>query len=710
MTAPAVARSQARRGASVSVSGLRFVAVLDTACVAQITLQPPAAARLCALDRHSTKSTGERRRKGEFDAMTALQMTFPIMTGHPRAHSIQWRDLVRSLYARFEPVCLRLRAGGWGLAEAGSDGDNPAGPVTRAKRAVLLIDMVESVRLIEQDEAGIIARWLSFVSHVRTGILPELHGRVVKSLGDGMLLDFEDVRSAAAAAFAIQQAIGRGNAGVPAERQIHLRIGLEVSDVIIGADDIHGRGVNLAARLMTLAGPGEIVVSAHARDQLTADLDADIEDLGDCFVRHIEHPIRAYRIGPPGPRPSVKRIMQQEALAPSVAVIPFSARQVPQEHDALGEVLAEEIIRALSRAANLNVISRLSTTTFRNRLATLDEIGALLNADYVLSGSYSTAGEQVRLDAELAETKSGRVVWTERLRDQVSGILAGEPAIVGRAASEVNAAIVRRELERSQSQPLPTLKSYTLLLAAITLMHRLSLADFERARELLQAVIDRGIRHPIPYSRLAHWHVLRVQQGWSADARQDQYMALECAKRALDLDPNFSLALAIDGLVHTHFLKRPDIATERYDLAIAADSNNGLAWLLRGTQFAFMDEGERAVADTERAMMLSPLDPQRWYYTSLAATACVSARRYESALDLAQRSLRENRKHTSTLRVIVLAQWQLGHHERARESARELMKLEPNFSVRHWLERSPAASYNLGKEFATVLRRVGVPD
>src|SRR5262249_44402170 len=151
------------------------------------------------------------------------------------------------------------------------------------------------------------------------------------------------------------------------------------------------------------------------------------------------------------------------------------------------------------------------------------------------------------------------------------GILRGEPDMIGRVVAEASAAIVRRELERSQSQPLPTLKAYTLLLAAIALMHRLSLREFDQARELLQTLIDRGLRHPIPHARLAHWHVLRVQQGWSADARKDQFQSLECTKRALDIDPNFSYALAIDGLVHTHFLKRPDVATERYDLAIAAD-------------------------------------------------------------------------------------------------------------------------------------------
>jgi len=597
-----------------------------------------------------------------------------------------------------------------------SDSESPgeesglARPMVWAKRAVLLIDVVESVRLIEQDETGAVSRWLRFVEHVRNRILPENSGRIVKSLGDGLLIDFADVRAAVAAAFAIQQASNRGNAGVPPERQMHLRMGLEVSDVVIEADDVHGRGVNLAARLMTLANPGEIIISAHARDQLTADLDAEIEDLGDCFVRHLSEPVRAYRVGAPGPRPSIQRVMLQEELAPTIAVVPFAGRGVPQEHEVLGEVLAEEIIRALSRTTDMNVISRLSTTALRSRQVTLDEIGTLLNANYVVSGKYSTDGERVMLDVELAEVKSGRVVWTERLIDSVAGIVRGEPEMIGRIVAEVSAAIIRRELERSQSQPLPTLKAYSLLLAAIALMHRLSLREFEQARELLQTLIDRGLRHAIPYARLAHWHVLRTQQGWSDNAQKDHFQALECAKRALDIDPNLSYALAVDGLVHTHFLKRPDIANERYDLAIAADPNNGLAWLLRGTQFAFMDEGERAVADTQRAISLSPLDPQRWYYDSLAASAHLSARQYDRSLDAAQRSLRANRKHTSTLRVLAIALWQLGRHDDARRIAKELMALEPTLTVNRWLQRSPSAPYSIGRELAGVLKQVGVPE
>ncbi len=563
--------------------------------------------------------------------MTILQMTLPRITSARRAHSIAWRDLVSSFYTRFEPGGLRPRALETGLSDERTDEPGLARPIVWAKRAVLLVDVVESVRLVEQDETGAISRWLDFVEHVKTRILPEWNGRVVKSLGDGMLLDFGDVRSAVAAAFAIQQARHRGNAGLASEKQMHLRMGLEVSDVIVEADDVHGRGVNLAARLLTLAGPGEIVISAHARDELTPNLDADIEDLGDCFVRHLSEPVRAYRVGPPGPRPVVRSAMPQEELAPAIAVVPFAPRQVPGDHDIVGDVLAEEIIIALSRAPDMSVISRLSTAAFRRRQVSLAEISTHLNADYVLSGTYGSDGSTIVLDAELAEAKSGRIVWTDRLRERVSGIVNGESELVARIVSEASTAVVTRELMRAQSQPLPTLKAYTLLLGAIGLMHRGSLPDFEQARQLLQTLIERGSRHAIPHAWMANWHVMRLTQGWSADARQDGAFALDATKRALDSDPNCSLALAIDGFVHTNLLKKLDVAAERYNLALRANPNNSLAWLLRGTLYAFMDDGERAVEYTQRALQLSPLDPQRYFYDSLAATACIGAKQYDRA-------------------------------------------------------------------------------
>lgn len=581
--------------------------------------------------------------------------------------------------------------------------------VAWANQTVLMADVVESVRSMERDQAGFVTRWLGLVSHVRAHVLPQHNGRFVKNLGDGMLVAFADVRSAASGALAIQQASREANARSSSENQILLRMGMEVSDVIVDQDDVQGHGVNLATRLMSLAGAGEIVVSQHVRDRLTPGIDADIEDLGDCFLRHVSQPVRAYRLGPSGQRPVTRHVASPDDLAPWIAVLPFASRDPADAGNPLGDVIAEGIICALSHSPDLNVISRLSTNAFRGREFSLPQINAHLHADYVLCGMFTRDDERISLDAELVEVASGRVMWTHHLAHNIWALLGGEQEPIRLLAAEVGVSVMTRELQRSKLQPLATLKAYTLLMGAIALMHRLSLRDFEEARDLLQALIDRGDRHAIPLAWLATWHVLRVQQGWSDDRQRDAYLALECTKRALDMDSECSLALAADGFVHTNLLKKLDVAQERYALAIAANPSDARAWLLKGTLHAFLGEGQQAVDNTQRALKLTPLDPHRFFYDSLAASACISAGQYDRALELAQRSLRANCKHTSTLRVMAVAQWRCGLHDEARRTARALLKLEPKLTVSGWLANAPSAPYDNGQEFARVLAEVGIP-
>lgn len=594
--------------------------------------------------------------------------------------------------------------------QIGQHSEDPFPAAVWAKRAVLIVDVVESVRLVEQDESEFISRWLAFVEHVRSRILPDHNGHFTKGLGDGMLLDFDDVRSAISAAFSIQQERHRQNQALPPAQQILLRIGIEISDVIIDQADLYGRGVSRAARILTLAGPGEIVISANVRDRLTADLDADMEDLGECYLKHMPQPVRAYRVGPPGPRPVIEAASFLEDLLPTLAVVPFTTRDPEDEHHVLGEVLAEELIQDLSRSPELHVISRLSTTVFRGREASLTQVSANLNANYVLSGFYRIKSRQVIVEVELAEAKSGQISWAARYKGQLSGIISGKRDLIDEIAANVNAAVMVSELQRAQSQALPTLKSYTLLLAAVALMHRLSPYDFSEARRLLEALIERAPRQAIPRAWLAKWHVLRVQQGWSDDPHQDAQLALRCTKQALDADPQCSLALAIDGFVHTNLLKKLDIANERYEIALLNNPNDSLAWLLKGTLHAFKAEGQQAVSCTQRARKLSPLDPHRYFYDSLAATAHLAAHQFDRALKLAQRSLKSNCTHTSTLRAMAIAQWELGHHDDARRTVGRLMQLEPHLTIRSWRERSPSAGYKTGEEWASVLHQAGVPE
>ncbi|MEO5669739.1 MAG: tetratricopeptide repeat protein [Ramlibacter sp.] len=580
----------------------------------------------------------------------------------------------------------------------------------RHTKVLMVLDVMESVRLMEQDEDDFVRRWHDFVQHAERQVLPPHGGRLVKSLGDGLMLEFPSPQSCVKAAFAIQAFSDRANTGRLPERRMHLRIGAHLASFVRDQHDIYGTDVNLTARVSTLAGPGEIVVTADLRDQLAPTIDADVEDLGDCHLKHVSEPIRAYRVGPPGHDPVVRPGNTVELhLRPTIAVIPFAMRGAEPGHDMLGEALADEVIAALSRTSELNVISRLSTTVFSSRHEAVDDIRTHLGATYILSGTCRSAGSQLSLFVELIEAKSGHVLWADNLKGQVQGLFAVDDALIGSLVASISASVMSKELQRARGQALPTLDDYTLLLGAVALMHRTSPTEFDRARLLLEHLIDRSPRHPIPHAWLAQWHVLSASQGWSVDPGRERKLAQDHTMRALDTDPDCSLALTIDGLVRIHLLKDIEGALARYHDAIAINPNESLAWLFKGTLHAFKGEGEGAISSAERALSLSPLDPLRYFYDSLAASAAVSAGDYQRAIELAKRSLRANRTHTSTFRALAIAQSLSGDVDGARESIAQLLALDPQFTVAEFLKRSPSSQFSVGKRYADALLQAGLP-
>jgi adenylate cyclase len=517
------------------------------------------------------------------------------------------------------------------------------------------------------------------------------------------VLAFARGRDAAAAAMALQH--GWRQAG-PAAGEAP-RCGMQVGELPSGGKGEAAPPGAIAAGLAASALAGEIVATSAVRDGLTPALDADIEDLGERRLGLLQQPLRAWRLHPPSAPAPFDAGPDHGELQPTIAVIPFTEHG--SGHGPVGEILAEEVIAALSRSAELSVVSRLSTTGFRGRQATLQQLGAHLGAHYVLSGSYRVSHDQLILTIELADTNSTRVAWARELKGSVAGIIEGREELVDRLVAGASGAIMARELERTRGPSLHSLDTCTLLLGAIGMMHRLSHHDFERAREMLQLVVQRLPRHAVPLAWLAKWHVLRVWQGWSDDPSADTRLALECSRRALDNDPHSSLALAIDGFVHTNLLKRLDVAEQRYDLALQLNPNDAQAWLLKGMLHAFRGEGKPAVRGAMRALKLSPLDLHRYFYDSLAGGAELAAGHYPKALELIQRSLRANRMHASTLRMLAMVRWQLGQPEEAKKAAVELMQVEPSLTVSGWLARSPSGDYPVGKLFAEALRGAGVP-
>jgi len=580
----------------------------------------------------------------------------------------------------------------------------------RRQKVILFADVVGSARLFTTADNASIRAWLSFVAYLKDDLLPKHEGRLVKTLGDGILAEIGDATSAVRFAMRLTSELARINRQLPAENRLEIRIGIDTGDILTtGDDDVYGSHVNIAARLMTLARPGETVASAEVRDALASELDAEFEDIGDCHLKNVAKPVRAFRVHPVGTHPSIIPLQSFEDLFPTVAVIPFTPRSRSRDNYALGEVLAEELIVALSRSTELNVISRLSTTGFRMRNTSLAKISQTLQADFVLSGTYSGDANHVILDAELADAKTGRVIWSDHLSEEVPTLL-NDTSVIYQFTKECHAAIFRSEVQQALSCPMQTLDAYSLLMSAIGLIYRLSRHHFEYAAELLDELIHRSSRQPATaLAWKAKWHVLAVQQGWTDSPEREKSLALSCTQAALDHDPTNVTALVCEGFALTNLAHNLDEAEQRYNMALEYNPNYAMGRLLRGTLFAFKGLGEDAVRDTELALRLSPIDPYRYFFLSLAASACVTAERYDRALELANQSLRSNRAHTSTLRAKAVAEMRLGQTDQAARTISELRARQPDLTVSRWLKNSPSARFQVGKNFAETLRQAGLP-
>ena len=605
--------------------------------------------------------------------------------------------------------------------------------LVRQETIVLLVDLVESVRLMREHEAYTVRRWADFLNTVNDKILPRYDGIMVKSLGDGLMARFETVPDAVHAASEMHRMLADANIDIPEDQQLYLRAGVNATMAWSDGVDYYGTGVNLAARLATLAGPGETIASAAAHEQLTAALaslakpgetigsaaardelthgvDALCEDLGDCILKHFDKPVRAYRVGPPSSPPGlVGRRDYGAAMEPTIAVIPFNARNDAPEHLDIGNLIADSVIWRLSKAANLKVISRLSTTVFRGRPADVGEVSAYLGANYILSGAYVVNAGQILVTAELAAARTNQVVWTDRLSGETTDLLRPESELADRIAQAVHTSVFDAQVEHILTQPLPTLESYSLLLGSIKLMHRSTKEEFFQTRKLLDELINRHALIAAPRAWLGNWYILRVTRGLSEDPTREAIEALSATHAALDRDPSDALALATEGFVHCHLLRNLDTARKRCDQAVEANPSHALGWLYRGAVNAFNGEGRAAVDATRRAMQLSPLDPQRYYFESLGATAELSAHQYDAAEKLARSSLALNRMHPSTWRVLTIALVCQERMDEARNALARMRQLEPGLTVRKYLERIPNAELETGRHWARCLATAGLP-
>lgn len=578
-------------------------------------------------------------------------------------------------------------------------------------KVVLVVDLVESVRLMAANEAAVVGHWHRFMQHAQATVLPQWRGRLVKSLGDGLLAEFSSASDAVRAALDLHRFFDTVNTALPHDQQLHLRAGLNGTHLYVDARDVYGHGVNLAARVASLAGPGETVVTANIRDGIVDGIDGDLEDMGESYLKHWPEPVRTWRVrpvdsaGPVAFKPSLPPA--QEDLRPTIAVIPLDCSTGHDAHQVIGELIADGVIAQLSRSRQMRVISRLSTTAFRGRGAQLSDIHAHLSSGYVLSGSYSVLGDRVVVMAELSDARRSDVVWADRVSGSIADLLQADSQLIQALTDSASQAVIENTVQRATILPCPQLDSNALLLGGIALMHRSTARDLERSRELLDAVTERHRRVATPWAWMAKWHILNIIQGRSANAPGEFRQAIDIADRALDLEPHSSLALAIKGHVQCHLGTQLDESRQLLLQATDANPNDHNAWLYAGFWSTMWGDPADAVRESERALELSPLDPQRFFIEMLVAHSYLHAHQLDKAIAMCKQSLRRNRYYLGSLRALITAQVESGDMDAARESCSLLQSLQPDLTITRFLQYGDKS--DLRRRAAAALAMAGVP-
>jgi adenylate cyclase len=556
----------------------------------------------------------------------------------------------------------------------------------RRLAAVLAADMVGYSRLMEADERGTLARLKTHRIELIDPAIAKNRGRVIKTTGDGLLVEFHSVVDAVLCATEVQRRMARRNADVSPARWIQFRIGINLGDVIIEDDDIFGDGVNIAARLEMLAEPGGICVSAAVRDQVDHRLeDVVFEDLGDQTVKNISRPIHVFRVrleGDPKAAPEgAQDAVQATTVArkPSIAVLPLVNMSGDPEQEFFADGLSEDIITELSRFRDLLVISRNSTFVHKGKAVKVQEVAREFGVDYVLEGSVRKAGDRVRVTVQLIDAETDRHIWAERYDRQLEDIFAIQDEMTRAIVATLPGRVEAATHDRAKRKRTDNLAAYECVLAAKVLHHRSVREDNAQAQRLL----DRALELDANYAHAHAWKACVLGQtwiyGWCADSDATLRQVVAELEIALALDDNDSDVHRILAAVN---LTRDDHDKAAYhqERALALNPNYDLIVVQQGELLTWLGRPEEGIDWIRKAMRLNPYHPERFW--SHLGRACYCAEKYADAAEAFSRITRPDHSHHAFLAATFA---QMGNPVAANAHAAEVLKRMPEFSVAGYL-------------------------
>jgi len=586
------------------------------------------------------------------------------------------------------------------------------GRVERRLAAILALDVAGYSRLMGADEEGTHERLKAHFAQRVHPKIEEHRGRVVKNTGDGLLAEFASVIDAVRCAAEIQQGMLGREPGVPEERRIRFRIGINLGDVIVEEHDIFGDGVNVAARLEALAEPGGICVSRVVRDQVRDKFDLSFDDLGEQQVKNIARPVRTYSIalgassrgglpvGAPLPLPD----------KPSLAVLPFQNLTGEAEQDYFVDGMVEEITTAIARLPWLFVIARNSAFTYKGKPVNVKQVAQQLGVRYVLEGSVRKAVNRVRITGQLIDTTTGAHIWADRFDGAFDDIFELQDQIASSVAGAIEPKLRQSEIERAIRKPTANLTAYDLYLRALAQSYRYSEEGCAEAVVLARQALAIDPSYAPAAALVGRCRGIQRAQGWGALSHEDIAGACRLALQALESARDD--AETIGRAAWTLFVLAGEaaMAAAALDRALALNPNAAHAWGARGGIHVLRNQPEAAIEAIERARRLSPFDPRTFLYAQNIAIAHLAARRFEVAIEWADRALHDQPRTVGAMRVKIAANAHLGRLDEARAELARLLAIDPKLTIARYRAYAHFYAPEVRELHVTGLRLAGLPE
>jgi adenylate cyclase len=569
----------------------------------------------------------------------------------------------------------------------------------RRLTAILAADVVGYSRLMGANETGTLAALKALQTDFIDGKIAEHQGRTVKLTGDGMLVEFPSVVNAVACAADVQRGMRDRNAGVPPDRRIEFRIGVNLGDVIVEGKDIFGDGVNVAARLESIAKPGGITISGSVRDHVGNRLDLAFEDMGEQTLKNIERPVRVYSVALTGPTardpedvaPAPPEQLDKER--PSIAVLPFNNMSGDPEQEYFSDGITEDIITDLSKVSGLFVIARNTAFTYKDKPVKAQQVCQELGVAFILEGSVRKAGARVRVTGQLINGKDGGHVWADRYDRDLTDIFAIQDEITHAIVEQLKVKLLPQEKKDIGQAPTANVEAYTYYLRGREFLHRHSKSYYQLARRMFAKAVELDPLYARAYAGIAdcdsflflHYHV---------DVGTDSILATTA--KALTLDDRLAEAHASRGLALS-VGQRYEEAMAEFEQAVALDPNLFEAHYLYGRASFAQGKLGRAAALFERAAEIKPNDYQSLCLLIQTYRSLGRERESKAAarkgIERAERELTQHPEDPRPAYLGASALVELGESERAREWLSRALAIDPD---------DPMTQYNVACGYSTL--------